>query len=97
MDQLQQTAQALKCHNMKDNYDYINPEYLTQFMIENNIIGDRGRALGKPSVRKLAELAGCNYTSLNQAMIGKRQFSEVIKAKLHHFIYKTENDTSRNT
>ena len=73
-----------------DSYQYITPQSIKDLMSDHNIRGERAKQKGKLSVRKLAELAGCNYTSLNAAMTGKRAFSEEIKAKLHHYFYRLE-------
>lgn len=70
---------------MNNTYDYITPQYVNTFMLEKGILGERARQIGKPSVRKLAALAGCPYNSLALAMRGERDFSEAIKAKLHHY------------
>lgn len=68
-------------------YAHITPQSIRDLMSDYNIRGDRAAQKGKLSVRKLAELSGCPYNSLNLAMNGKRGFSEAIKSKLHHFFY----------
>jgi hypothetical protein len=70
-----------------DPYAHITPQAIRDLMSDYNIRGDRAAQKGKLSVRKLAELSGCPYNSLNLAMNGKRSFSEAIKVKLHHFFY----------
>ncbi len=70
-----------------DPYAHITPESIKELMSDYNIRGERAAQKGKLSVRKLAELSGCPYNSLNLAMNGKRSFSEAIKAKLYHFFY----------
>jgi len=69
-------------------YAYLTPENIRHLMLDYGIVGDRARQTGKPSVRKLAELAGLNYDALNKAMNGSRpHLTELQKAKLHHFFY----------